>query len=449
MTKFPGLALALATALLISGCETPMPPACRVAEAGAPELLQARESGEVRLNAKNLAGFLFDGNSPIHIASNRVHIAKAEVNRARADLLPTINLGALLFSAGQPQFAWTAIEAVVPFLIPGNWFRAGQARKVFEAEKLALQIIEQNQYASAFSLISLWQVDRELREILAEDREQALQNRRRAEVALSLGLIANEELNRLLAEERRAEISLARVQEMVALEEASIRQAFGFKAGTRLAADWGDFLISDSSSEDLPIETVLEQALKVAPESLQLQHLEEAAKKGRWSSIFAFVGGVSIGQSAEGGRGLSPSFNELSARGGIQLGFGYFPALELSYRNIREIELRRVELRQEFLRMFEGFRAQLASAKIQSSRFSELEQVAHAQHENMRLRVELGLADPEQLDEFEERWHEARLDSLRARSELGLARLSWQRALQEGPFVELSPCLADPETQEK
>jgi len=430
--------------MIFAGCDPALPPTCQVPEAQSPDLARARESGTVTLGASNLPGLLFDGNAAIHIATNRVNMAKLEVAQARADLLPSINLSAMLLSAGQPQFAWAAVEAVVPFLIPGNWFRAGQVKDLFEAERLALQIVEQNQYASAFSLISLWQVDQELLDIVVDDFEETRALRRRIEQAYSLGLTTIDELNRALAADQTAEISVAQVRELLAREEASIRRAFGLKPTTVLQAEAGGFAVPASASESMAIEALIERAMQVAPESHQLDLLEAAARKGRWSAAFAFMGGVGISQQAQDGK-LTASLANLSAGGGVQLGFGYFPALRLSSRNIREIQLRRNEMRLEFQEMLQGLQAGLSSTGIQSERFAERERTARSRHEQMKLQVELGLAEPWELVPIEDAWRQARLDSLRSVAEQGLVRLSLQRTLQEGPFATLSPCLAEPD----
>jgi outer membrane protein TolC len=185
-------------------------------------------------------------------------------------------------------------------------------------------------------------------------------------------------------------------------------------------------------------------AMKRSPESLQLAQIEQSARKGRWKAVFAFMGEVGLGkQAAEDGR-LTRSLENLSAGGGLQLSFGYFPGIQISSRNIREIELRREEMRLEFQELLEGMKVNLASSQLQAERFAERERTANAQYENMKLKVELGLAEPWQLLDAEGALRQARLDLLRTRTELALVRLSWQRTLQEGTFATLSPCLAEP-----
>lgn len=430
-------------AVLLSACDPALPPTCKIPEAKPEELAQVRASDEVVLDDRTLAALLFDGNSAIHIASNRVHLAKSQLNAARAELLPKINLSALLMSAGQPQFAWAAVEAVVPFLIPGNWFGASQAKDMFEAEKIALQIVEQNQYASAFSMVALWKNDLKLLEIVQDHFVEARMLRQRAQQAYDLGLITIDELNQAITADQFSEISVAQVQEMLGREEASLRKAFGLKAGTTLRAADDSFVVPGVDSEAWPLDQLVGGAMKSSPESRQLAQIEQSARKGRWKAAFAFMGGIGLNKQAENGK-LTSSVENLSARGGIQLSFGYFPGIEISSRNIRELELRRKEMGLEFQKVFEGLKANLASSQLQADRFAERERTAGAQYENMKLKVELGLAESWQLLDAEGALRQARLDLLRSRTQLALVRLSWQRTLQEGAFATLSPCLAEP-----
>jgi outer membrane protein TolC len=404
--------------------------------------VRAKESGEVQLDFETISALLFDGNLPIHLASNRVYRSKAEVNQARTNLLPSINLGALLLSVVQPQFAWAGVEALVPFLVPENWFRARGASRLFEAEKLALQIVEQNQYASAVSLVSLWSLDRRLLSLLEDQQGDATISRQRAQAQFDLGLISNEELKRAIQDENQAEISASRVQELVTGEEASLRRALGLKPETRLRFSERDLEIFESPSEGLQIQGLVDRVMQNSPEAQQLSRLEEAGRQGKWSSVFAFMGGVSLSQPAANGR-LSPSLEGLSARGGIQLSFGYFPALQISNRNLQELQLRRDEMRLEFQELLETLQGRLASARNQEVRFKELERSQETLRDATRLRVELGLAESWELDDLERALRQSRLDTLRARMNLSLARLAWQRALQEGPFERLSPCVVD------
>ncbi len=443
MTNFlRSRAFAALLAVFLAACDPATPPVCKVPEADSDAVAAARSAGELTLDAKLLPALLFDGNLPIHLATNRIHQAKAELARARAELFPSLNLGALLMAAGQPQFAWTGIQAVVPFLIPGNWFRARQASVSFEAEKMALQIVEQNQYASSFSAISIWMLDRRLLGILEAAWREAAQQRQRAEQSFRLGLLTAEDRDRFIADENRAEISVARIRELLEVEEASIRRLFGLAAGTKLGLDEASFEVVETDSERWSVDAAVERAMRISPESNQLARIEEAARAGRWSSVFAFMGGVTLSQNADQGN-LSFSMKNLSANGGLQFGVSYFPAIEISNRNIRELELRREEMGLEFQEVFEGLRARLESGRVQVKRFSELKGAVASRYEAMKLRVELGLAEPWELLDLEGQLRQASLDLIRASAELGLVRVTWQRSLQEGAFAALSPCMVD------
>ena len=435
--------LLIGLAALIQACDpAQLPPACKIPGALPGDL---KELPELVLSEENLAPLLFRGNTPIHIASLGVRQAKAEVNLARAELLPSIRLGALLLSAGQPQFAWTAVESALPFLIPSNWFRAGQAAKLFQAEKFSLQIVEQNQFAQAHSLIRLWQVDRELDAHLEDEKAEALIASERITRSFALGLVTPEEKNRAQAWALDAQAASVQMKELLAKEEAALRRVFGVTASIPVVSQgiWGEVASSDSElrSGEAGVETIVGEAMSVAPEALQLDALIEASKSARWASIFGFVGGGSLQLNADSSGGLTPSFSSLSAGAGLSFGVSLFPTIQLSQLQIREMELRKMELKQEIRQTLEGLKAQLDSSRAQLDLAVEREKALRSTLQSVSLRLSLGIATLAEREAAEGAWRESLVNRLRATSELSLSRLSWQRVMQEGPFAELSPCL--------
>ena len=66
---------------------------------------------------------------------NAVRQAKHQVSIARTQLLPNLNIGAVISSG--PTFALTAIEMLLSFLMPSKWFNVGVSQNLFESEKIS------------------------------------------------------------------------------------------------------------------------------------------------------------------------------------------------------------------------------------------------------------------------------------------------------------------------
>ncbi len=432
-----------AFAVLVSACDpAALPPSCKV-----PSAMDPVAETRLVLTPETLAPTLFRGNLPIHLASLGVRQAKEQVNLARAELLPSIRLGALVMSAGQPQFAWTAVESALPFLVPSNWFRAGQAEKLFDAQRLALQIVEQNQFAQAYSMIRLWQVDRNLEAHLFEEAGEAMRAASRMDRSYALGLVTLEEKNRAAAWSTNSAAALAQMRELIGTEVASIRRAFGLSTEIELEMGSGWDLPPASRTEieadELGLERALEGILASSPEARQLDALVAASQQAKWSAMFGFFGGASLGLFPDSSGRITGSLSGLSAGAGLNFGVSIIPTIRLSQLNVREMELRRLELGQELRQVLESLLAQLKSTATQLKLAGEREQVLLSSFRAARLRLDLGLSSLREFEEAEGAWREAFVARLRAESLLALSRLAWQRVSQEGLFAELPPCMVE------
>lgn len=432
--------------LLLGACDSvSMPPACKLeVDSSSPASSPASDPLRVVVTPETLAPLLFTGNLPIHQGALALRSAKERVNLARMELLPSINLGALLLAAGQPQFAWTGVEAALPFLIPANWFKAGRAKKLFEAEKLSLQIIEQNQFAQAYSLIRLWQVDSRLSEHVQEERDEAIEAAERAERAFDLGLIGLEDRNRLRARVAQARNESAQMGELRAKELATLRAVFALDSRATLDTS-GEWILPEASpTERLPLQEALDRASILAPEVLQIDQLIEAAKTEKWQTVFGFFGGAGVSLNPNSSVGLTPSLSSLSAGANFGFGAAMIPAIRLSELKVEALELRKQELLLEIRSTLEGLRAELSSAQARRENAADLESALLSSYRAAKLRLELGLATITELENAEGAWREAFVGRFSVESQLSLARLSWARVMQEGPFASLTPCLVPP-----
>ena len=90
------------------------------------------ETTPLHLNHDSLRKYILEENSSILLGMNAVRQAKHRVSIARAQLLPNLNLGAIISSG--PTFALAAVEMVLSFLMPAKWFNVGLSKNLFEAE---------------------------------------------------------------------------------------------------------------------------------------------------------------------------------------------------------------------------------------------------------------------------------------------------------------------------
>ncbi len=92
------------------------------------EMAQVEESTDpFVVNPASLKDELFRNGTSVLQAAVMVQKARDQVSLERANLLPSLNLGALLFSSGQPTFFLSTIQVLVPFLLPGHWFQLAES----------------------------------------------------------------------------------------------------------------------------------------------------------------------------------------------------------------------------------------------------------------------------------------------------------------------------------
>ena len=233
---------------------------------------------------------LFHGNKSVLLAVNRVHKAKDEVNIARARLLPSINLGAILATGSTPGFFLSSVEFLLPFLVPSKWFDYYAVKDLLKAELVALRLMKLNTYASTYSLYYSLLTDSSLYEILNSEANDLSAIETNVEHSYQLGLATEEDLNRARGQASLAKINLSKVSDLISIDRASMRHALGLSTETQIS--WTAAEVAKSDWEGRHIKEALEHAVVISPEAEQLHHLQSAAKKYSWSKLFGFLSGL-------------------------------------------------------------------------------------------------------------------------------------------------------------
>ncbi len=299
----------------------------------------------VSIDPKTLRELVLDENNEILIGLNHIHQAKDRVNIARGNLLPSVNLSMVLQIMSNPTFALSAVEFLLPFLLPSRWFDYYEQKDMLAAEKDGYHALQLNTYASAYSLYYTLLSDQMLFEVLRKENEDLKQV---YDVLVQRDIIlGNVSQNDILHAKSQYDLSGAKVAKLEGLlieERSELRKALALNLETEITLV--PTAVPASQWEEKTVPETVEQALLVAPESRQLKSLEKAAERARWSKVFAFISGASVGAQSGFNTGniQSVSFNNVVLRQNVSFGFAYFPAIELSQRQIEEVRLRQREL---------------------------------------------------------------------------------------------------------
>ncbi|MGZ3771892.1 MAG: TolC family protein [Bdellovibrio sp.] len=395
-----------------------------------------RQAAPLVLTPANLKDFVLSGNLSLAQAYARVQQAEDRLNKARMDLLPSINVGAVLSG---PNGLGAQAMSTLPFLLPSNWYRLSTNKDLREAEALGFKSLTMNTILTAeknyFALIK----DSEVVEILVAHRKRLIDLGLRYENRnLKEGKIDPVGMNLINGKSFSLASAVQKTQELVAVEKSAIN---------RMLARRDDFTVLQTHTLATPYDSMTDRQLwdhlvtKVppGPEMLQLQWLIKASKNTKWSQIFSFLGSAGMNSPVNNG-----NFGQLSSSGTVNLGFGMIPVFSLGNHQIQEFQLQQKELIEEGWRIVQSTSATLQSAKQQ---VDILEQALFDYEELYRLtvaRMERGEADLMSPFGALQMILDTKLQLSEARLSLDQARLQIKRLMREDFFKDVQVNLAKP-----
>ncbi|HPI40780.1 MAG TPA: TolC family protein [Pseudobdellovibrionaceae bacterium] len=311
----------------------------------APPQKPDEKSNLFKLNPDSLRQQLLNENTSILLGINQVYQSKDQVNISRANLLPHLNLSALIYAAGNPTFTSSSVNILLPFLVPSNWTKYKQSKSGFYAQIEALKSIRLNVYASAYSLAQSVASDLKLRAILNSEVQDLSRVALLVERLYQNGVASKSDLERAVGQKLLSEINLSKVDGLLAQEISSIKNLLGLPTTTSI--DVENFTISESEFESLQPTEILTRAKEISTELKQLFYIQKAAKEGTSTQRYAFIGGAGAqSPSLKEGDG-SVAFDNISIGANFDIGYARFPMIELSEHQQQEIQLRTLEAERE------------------------------------------------------------------------------------------------------
>ncbi len=420
-----------------TGCDDEdLPKGCRPGNANDLALQQGLTSSkagsrEITLTPSTVRGLVLDQNIPVMLAANRVHVAKEEVNVARARLLPSINLGAL--AGGSAGFLTAGVEFLLPFLIPSNWFDLNHSMDLLHASHAAFRAMQLDAFSSAYSLYFQALSDTKLIALLQSQLNDFREIEAYTEELANAGAGTLDNYTLAKSQADIAEVNVLQIKDLIAQENAALKRALGLNYTQKLSLSAAE--ISASPWEDASIAATLNNALAKAPEATQLAYLARAAKSARWSKIFGFV----KGSAAKGG---SEIFSNMTVNSSFSFGFTMFPEIKITQHQAREVELRQAELRAQLQELLETNRDQIRNAKEKISLASQSEAGMQKVYDNALARFKAGTLALTEVITARGRLIQAAGETQRARVHLTLLRVALHRAMLTDQFANVPGCTA-------
>lgn len=417
----------------------------------APNLAHAQDSSKssrssLALNPTTIQKQL-SKNTQVMLGLNQVHQAKDEVNIARGNLLPSLNLGGLLsFSGG--GFVLSAIDFLVPFLVPSNWSNFYTQKSLFESEKLSYKVIQLNTLSSALSMYYTVLSDYQVQTIYQQqylDLQEIYELQKRKS---STGTVPVSDLLQTQAQAQMAGVRASQLTEMNRQEIASIRKAMALPLSTNITLDFVDAKPSPWEFESA--SSTIRKVNDVSVELQQFRYLVKAAKDQVWSKKFGWINGATIGSRSV--NGANATFSNVTASGSINLGFALYPTIQLSQDQMREIEIQYRDIGLENTRIVESALASLIEAKQQLDLSTQAEnQMARV----YQIRVQEYDQGTETLTNVlfaRNQMAESSVARIKSNLDVNLQRSLLQRALLASDYANIHGCSSSavaPEEQKK
>ncbi len=229
----------------------------------------------------------------------KVYQAKLEIQRARADLIPSLTLWGIGRALLDPLRLLEGIEDVAPFVVPANWFRAEEVKILFLAESEAYRALVANELYSARALYFKIRLDRVLLEktIEAEKKLEAFLPDLNDRVRMGLA-----PANQL----RDLQIRIGSLQKDALLLKRLIKDS-SQSLSLSLGLENADHQVGSDPLDKVQLPGLLKasdfefRVLANSPEHRQLDHFLTALPLVKKEVNYSLLGGSSISRGVAGG----------------------------------------------------------------------------------------------------------------------------------------------------
>lgn len=395
-----------------------------------------------RISPETIRRQLVNNGLTLKETAQRVKQAKLSVEVARGKLLPSLNLGVMVGSMANPAFLLSSVEYVVPFLLPSKWFDFYKAKNLVNAEKQGFLIVELNLYASTVALAANLLNDLKTRQILYYEMRDWIEVENLVRQAIEDDRAVPADLDRAKSQTAGVRIRIGRLNELLVQEMAELKKILNLSQQTEMR--FLPFEFGPSKIEGLEQDQAVKLVFEVSPERKQMLYFIEAANKDRWSKIFAFMSGASAGNTATRGLGSNESasmaFGDQYGRFNLQFGYDYWPTLKIAESNIRMLQIRENEVRNELSRTTAELLAKKEYIEERMNQSTSAAQLLERVFIADQKRYGEGLIPLIQVFESQRQWRAALVENLRATTDMMLMRISMDRLIRGNYFALLKGC---------
>lgn len=394
-----------------------------------------KQNAVITLNPETLKQYILSKNISLMVQMNQVEQAKMKVNIARGNLLPSINLGAVISSGS--TFGLSTVSMLLPFLFPSNWMNLKQSFHLLNSQTKAYYIAKLNTYASAYSTYLNVVADLDLYDVLNNQYQNYQQIEDFIRVGVEAGLKQPSELMQAHAQTAMAAHQVSKINELLKQELSLLRQMLALPLSQQLTLERKHPV--KTSPERWDMQSALQVSISKSPELQQLEYLHRAAKAAKWSQAFAFLNAGGVGSTNSASTG---AWNPTQFTGSMSIGAAYYPTLQLSNLNVAQIELQKDQMRLQHAQTVESIYSSLAEAQKQVANTMDAETNLREYYQTEVLKYQTGLTDLLHVLIAANNLTLALTSKIKSQNDLDNQRVSLNRLLIEQEFNGIPPCNA-------
>ena len=389
------------------------------------------------VNPSTLRTMLLNNNIDIRATDLRVRQAKTNLNIARGDLLPSINLSMITSAAANPATMASSFQVLLPFLVPDKWLSYFQAKDLTRGMQETYFITQLNTFETAYKMYVTILGDQMLKDQLEIDAADWRRIEETTDLRGDLGLATDHDMRVATAQRALAEMRVAKTSKLLWDQKVAL--------GELLLVDPDKIVLAPTELAPLPSETKTKEeflalAVKDAPEYRQIDNKLKAKNKEKWSKILGFITGASTAATVANGK---PDFGSVGNNVTANFNFGgsYFANIQQVNNGKDGIALDEEAVNSDFRKRVFTDIPELPFAKSHFSTANLAESKQRADFDEMLLKYNGG-AGVTVTDVLQSRLNiqEATFERIGAQTELAIIRIGLHRLLRTDEFANIKGC---------
>lgn len=320
-------------------------------------------------------------NYKVQVATMRTYQAKANIEKARADLLPRLNIWSIAKLILDPLSVVDQIQDVAPFLVPANWSRLEQNKVLYQAEQQGYRALWSNEVHVTKTLYMRVLFDQQLLAHVSRSRQEMEQVHEVVKFhedfgAVKPGTARDIEIRVLGLKEDEANLRLLIAQE---IDELSYALAIKADVQMQLAPVK---LPEVPALQPIDYKAYEAKVLAVSPERQQYTHFLQTLEYIRQEVRYSFFGASPISRGVAGG-----IFDAIPSTSGI---FGKNATMKIVDAQRQILVTQRTGIEETIRRQLRALANQYNSDLQMYSQFVRRHQLAKESNEALLRRAEFG-----------------------------------------------------------